>query len=90
MLPGQLLAIFSAVLFGISPALCKMVVVEILPVLLTGMFYLGSRLGLQFQLVFQRMNLLAEVLRLSPLHRQVVEYAAFGQYSSTGTPGQHA
>ena len=68
-LSGQLFAIFSAILFGVSPALCKLVIGEMSPALLAGLLYLGSGLGLQFQLLFQRKNTLAAVWRLSPPHR---------------------
>jgi len=51
---GPLLATLSAVLFGISPVLCKMVIGEMSPALLAGLLYLGSGIGLQILLLFQR------------------------------------
>lgn len=66
---GPLLATLSAVLFGISPVLCKIVIGEMSPALLAGLLYLGSGLGLQILLLFQRKNPLRELRRLSPQHR---------------------
>ncbi|MBI5631236.1 MAG: EamA family transporter [Elusimicrobia bacterium] len=44
---GPLLAILSAALFGASPALSKLLIGEMSPVLVAGLLYLGSFLGLQ-------------------------------------------
>lgn len=66
---GPLLATLSAVLFGISPVLCKLVIGEMSPALLAGLLYLGSGIGLQILLLFQRRNSHLELLQLSPQHR---------------------
>lgn len=66
---GPLLATLSAVLFGISPVLCKMVIGEMSPALLAGLLYLGSGVGLQILLLFQRRNSLRELRQLSPQQR---------------------
>lgn len=66
---GPLLATLSAVLFGISPVLCKMVIGEMSPVLLAGLLYLGSGIGLSFVLARQRINIFKEARSISRLHR---------------------
>lgn len=65
MLSGQLLAILSAVLFGISPVLCKLVIGDMSPALLAGLLYLGSGIGLQILLLFQGKSTVRE-LRILP------------------------
>lgn len=69
LIQGPLLATLSALLFGISPVLCKMVIGEMSPVLLAGLLYLGSGIGLSFVLVRQRINIFKETRNLSRLHR---------------------
>ncbi len=69
MLPGQILALISAFLFGISPALCKLVIGDMSPALLAGLLYLGSGIGLGIFLLFKRENPLDELRQLSKLHR---------------------
>lgn len=66
---GPLLATLSAVLFGVSPVLCKLLIGDMSPALLAGLLYLGSGIGLQILLIFQRRNSLRELLQLSPQHR---------------------
>lgn len=66
---GPLLATLSAVLFGISPVLCKLVIGEMSPVLLAGLLYLGSGIGLSFVLVRQRINIFREIQSVSRIHR---------------------
>ena len=66
---GPLLATFSAVLFGISPVLCKLLIGDMSPALLAGLLYLGSGIGLQIVLILQRRNSLRELMQLSPQHR---------------------
>lgn len=66
---GPLLAILSAVLFGISPVLCKLVIGEMSPILLAGLLYLGSGIGLSFVLVRQRINIFKETRAISRFHR---------------------
>ncbi|MGD0844795.1 MAG: EamA family transporter [Geobacteraceae bacterium] len=69
MLSGQFLAILSAALFGISPVLCKLVIGDMSPALLAGLLYLGSGIGLQLLLFFQRRNPVRELQRISPESR---------------------
>ncbi len=69
MLSGQFLAIISALLFGVSPLLCKMVIGGMPPALLAGLLYLGAGAGLQILLFFQGKNSIAELKRLSPKGR---------------------
>jgi drug/metabolite transporter (DMT)-like permease len=57
-------------LFGISPVLCKLVIGEMSPILLAGLLYLGSGIGLSFVLMRQRINVLRETRRIPPLHRR--------------------
>lgn len=67
---GPLLATLSAVLFGISPVLCKMVIGEMSPVLMAGLLYLGSGIGLSFVLIQQRIHIIRETRSISSLHRR--------------------
>lgn len=69
MVTGQLFAILSAALFGVSPVLCKLLIGNMSPPLLAGLLYLGSGLGLQFVLLLQRKNPLRELRQLTPRHR---------------------
>lgn len=69
MLSGQILAILSAALFGISPVLCKMLIGDMSPALLAGLLYLGSGIGLQFLLICQRRNSMREIGQISPVSR---------------------
>lgn len=69
MIQGPLLATISAVLFGISPVLCKMVIGEMSPILLAGLLYLGSGIGLSFVLVRQRINIFREICSISRRHQ---------------------
>ncbi|WP_268875241.1 DMT family transporter [Citrifermentans pelophilum] len=62
-------AIFSAAFFGVSPVFCKMLIGDMSPALLAGFLYLGSGIGLQIVLFFQRKNSLRELAQLSPRHR---------------------
>jgi drug/metabolite transporter (DMT)-like permease len=66
---GPLLAIFSALLFGISPVLCKLVIGGMSPVLLAGLLYIGSGIGLSFVLVRQHINIFLEIQSISNIHR---------------------
>ncbi len=66
---GPSLATLSAVLFGISPVLCKLVIGEMSPVLLAGLLYLGSGIGLSFVLVQQRIHLIRETRSIPRAHR---------------------
>ncbi|MBJ6751514.1 DMT family transporter [Geomonas sp. Red421] len=59
----------SAALFGVSPVFCKLLIGGMSPALLAGLLYLGSGLGLQALLLFQRKSTRAELRLLSPEHR---------------------
>lgn len=59
-----MLALASAVLFGISPALSRLVIGEMSPILLAGLLYLGSGIGLQLLLVSKRTNTCNELKTL--------------------------
>lgn len=63
---GPLVALLSATLFGISPALTKLVMGVMSPVLLAGLLYLGSGLGLQIILMVQKKPVWNEIRRLQP------------------------
>jgi drug/metabolite transporter (DMT)-like permease len=69
MLSGQFLAIFSAILFGISPALCKSAAGAMSPALLAGLLYLGSGLGLQLHLLAKGTGTVGALRRLPRLQR---------------------
>jgi drug/metabolite transporter (DMT)-like permease len=69
LIQGPLLATLSAVLFGISPVLCKLVIGEMSPILLAGLLYLGSGIGLSFVLVRQHINIIRETYDISRIHR---------------------
>jgi drug/metabolite transporter (DMT)-like permease len=69
MYSGQSLAILSAALFGVSPVLCKLVIGEMSPVLLAGLLYLGSGIGLQILLLFQGKKSVEELRKLPPSRR---------------------
>ncbi|TSK05110.1 MAG: DMT family transporter [Geobacter sp.] len=66
---GQLCAVLAAVLFGVSPVFCKLVIGEMSPALLAGLLYLGSGLGLQGVLLVQKKSSLHELRGLSLRHR---------------------
>lgn len=70
MYSGQFLAILSAALFGVSPVLCKLVIGGMSPVLLAGLLYLGSGIGLSFVLARQRINIIREARGISRIHRR--------------------
>lgn len=67
-LTGQLLSVLSAILFGVSPVFCKLVIGDMSPALLAGLLYLGSGLGLQLVLLFQRKSSFYELRRLPLKH----------------------
>ncbi len=69
MLPGQMLAILSAILFGISPALCKLVTGDMPPPLLAGLLYLGSGIGLGVFVLFKGERPLEELRHLAKPNR---------------------
>lgn len=66
---GQLFAVLAAVLFGVSPVFCKLVIGEMSPLLLAGLLYLGSGLGLQGVLLARKKSSLRELRGLSSRHR---------------------
>ncbi|QXE90984.1 DMT family transporter [Geomonas subterranea] len=59
----------SAALFGVSPVFCKLLIGDMSPLLLAGLLYLGSGVGLQALLLVQRKSSRAELRLLSPGHR---------------------
>ncbi|MBC7690252.1 MAG: EamA family transporter [Methylotenera sp.] len=67
---GPLYSLFSAALFGVSPALAKLVIGDMSPVLLAGLLYLGSGLGLQLLLFWQRQKTWS-ALRGLALHQKL-------------------
>lgn len=69
MFSGQFFALLSAVLFGVSPVLCKLTIGDMSPALLAGLLYLGSGIGLQIILSVQRKDSFRELKRLSSRHR---------------------
>ncbi|WP_246043895.1 DMT family transporter [Geomonas edaphica] len=66
---GQLCAVLAAVLFGVSPVFCKLVIGDMSPALLAGLLYLGSGLGLQGVLLAQKKSSLQELRGLTLRHR---------------------
>jgi drug/metabolite transporter (DMT)-like permease len=80
MYSGQLLAILSAALFGVSPVFCKLVIGDMSPALLAGLLYLGSGVGLLILLLCQGKNPVEELRRLPSRHR----LALFGSVMSGG------
>ncbi|MFX6823255.1 EamA family transporter, partial [Acinetobacter baumannii] len=56
---GVIYAILASVLFGITTPFAKNMLTDIAPVLLAGLFYLGSGLGLATYLVCTRKTQLA-------------------------------
>jgi drug/metabolite transporter (DMT)-like permease len=63
---GQLLAILSASLFGVSPLLCKLLIGNMSPALLAGLLYLGSGIGLEMFLLIKGIDPFFELRRLTP------------------------
>jgi drug/metabolite transporter (DMT)-like permease len=66
---GALLALLSAALFGISPALAKVIIGDMSPTLLAGLLYAGSGIGLFVILRRQRINFIGELRAMHPSHR---------------------
>ncbi|HAZ12361.1 MAG: hypothetical protein A2X86_03905 [Bdellovibrionales bacterium GWA2_49_15] len=66
---GPWLALLSAALFGVSPTLIKMGLGEFSPLLVAGLLYLGSGLGLFLVQLFRRAEVLNEYRALSSAHR---------------------
>jgi drug/metabolite transporter (DMT)-like permease len=79
-LSGPALALVSALLFGLSPALAKHFAGETSAPSLAGLLYLGSGLGLIGVLVFRKNSLLGNLQRLSSRERAKV----FGAILSGG------
>jgi len=69
MLLGPLWAALSAVLFGISPVLCKLVIGDMSPFCLAGLLYLGSGIGLSFVRIGRNNGICKQLVSLSLLHR---------------------
>lgn len=66
---GQLLAIISAALFGVSPVLCKLLIGNMSPALLAGLLYLGSGISLELFLLFKGRSPVREITHISPNSR---------------------
>ncbi|HTY20651.1 MAG TPA: EamA family transporter [Geobacteraceae bacterium] len=66
---GQLLAIISAALFGVSPVLCKTLIGDMSPALLAGLLYLGSGIGLELLFLIQGKNPVGELTDVSSKNR---------------------
>lgn len=66
---GALLSLLSAALFGVSPVLAKLVIGDMSPILLAGLLYLGSGIGLQIYLFVQRKDTISELKLLSNKNR---------------------
>ncbi len=76
---GALIALLSAVLFGVSPPLAKHLAGDLAPGLLAGLLYLGSGLGLQCILWTQRQSAIRELKALGKKQRlQLLGAVAFG------------
>lgn len=70
---GVIFGLLSALLFGLSTPLAKMLVGEVQPVLLAGLLYLGSGLGLSAWWLFKRLR---QNERLASLTRKELPYLA--------------
>lgn len=68
-LPGPIFALFSAALFGISPVLVKLINVASSPILIAGLLYLGSGLGLSIFLLVKKINIIKELKSLPHRHQ---------------------
>jgi drug/metabolite transporter (DMT)-like permease len=66
---GAFLSLLSAALFGVSPVLAKLVIGEMSPILLAGLLYLGSGLGLQLFLFSKKQHSIPELKALSKKNR---------------------
>ncbi len=62
---GPCLALFSAVLFGLSTPFAKLLIGEIQPFLLAALFYLGSGVGLSLLLLIERIRKVRRHSRLT-------------------------
>lgn len=62
---GVLYALLSAVLFGISTPLAKLLVGQIAPLMLAGLLYLGSGIGLLLWFLLRRRNAQSSAARLT-------------------------
>ncbi len=67
--PGPGSALASAVLFGLSPPLAKLILGDSSPIFLAGLLYLGAFIGLELLLLYQGRRLTRELGGLSPGHR---------------------
>jgi drug/metabolite transporter (DMT)-like permease len=66
---GALYALIAAGLFGISPTLTKMVIGDWSPILIAGILYLGSGIGLLVIIKYQKIDAKSEFQKLSNIHR---------------------
>src|SRR4051812_19879120 len=65
MTSGPVFAIIAALLFGISPVLCKTIVGELSPLALAGLLYLGSGVGLSLWMIVHGNFSFSKILELS-------------------------
>ncbi len=72
MMKGPSQALLSAALFGVSPVLCKLVIGDMSPLLLAGLLYLGSGIGLSLALMGQGSSIRCELSRMSRSHRRTL------------------
>jgi drug/metabolite transporter (DMT)-like permease len=69
---GPLQALLAAALFGVAPVLCKLVINDMSPLLLAGLLYLGSGMGLSLTLVGRGSGLCRELSRISSRYRRTL------------------
>lgn len=62
-------SLLSAFLFGVSPVFVKLIMGETSPVLLAGLLYLGSGIGLHVILLLKRQQIVSEIFALSRKNR---------------------
>jgi len=76
---GAIFALASAALFGISPALAKVAIGEMSPLMLAGLLYLGSGVGLRLILLLKRQTVFSAVTTLkSPQVYRLIGTIVFG------------
>jgi hypothetical protein len=76
--PGVPLALASAVLFGATPPLSKLLLNAVSPFVLAGLLYLGAGLGLTIYRFFQ--GTIGNTGNQAPLRQQDVPWLALNRY----------
>ncbi len=66
---GPMYVILAAMLFGVSPALVKVTIGEMSPLLVAGLLYLGSAVGLTGWVLLSKGSTFGELNKLSTVHR---------------------